>query len=48
MAAHAPTKVSATGVHLSPQAYHWDDTSKVLTITLPRRSVRAPITVTFQ
>ncbi|MCT9007364.1 TIM-barrel domain-containing protein [Streptomyces rhizosphaerihabitans] len=45
---HAPTKVSATGMQLSPHAYHWDSTSKVLTITLPRQSVHAPITVTYQ
>ncbi|MET9900676.1 TIM-barrel domain-containing protein [Streptomyces sp. NPDC006446] len=44
---HAPTKVSANGVRLSPDAYHWDSTSKVLTITLPRHSVHSPITVTY-
>ncbi|MEU0430334.1 TIM-barrel domain-containing protein [Streptomyces sp. NPDC006290] len=45
---HAPTQVSAAGMQLSPHAYHWDSTSKVLTITLPRQSVHAPITVTYQ
>jgi hypothetical protein len=45
---HAPTEVSATGMRLSPHAYHWDSTSKVLTITLPRHSVHAPITVTYR
>lgn len=44
---HAPTKVSANGVRLSPDAYRWDSTSKVLTITLPRHSVHSPITVTY-
>ncbi|MFB7244122.1 alpha-xylosidase [Streptomyces populi] len=48
MGTHAPTEVSVSGTRLSPQAYHWDDTSKVLTITLPRRSVRAPVTVTYE
>ncbi|MEU4172265.1 TIM-barrel domain-containing protein [Streptomyces sp. NPDC026665] len=48
MAAQAPTEVSATGVNLSPRAYHWDADTKVLTVTLPRRSVRTPITVTYR
>ena len=48
MGTHAPTKVTATGVRLSPHAYHWDSATGVLTITLPRHSVHAPITVTYQ
>ncbi|MFD8733941.1 TIM-barrel domain-containing protein [Streptomyces sp. NPDC059618] len=48
MAAHAPAEVSASGVRLSPRAYHWDADAKVLTITLPRRGVRTPTTVTYQ
>lgn len=47
LGAHAPTKVSVTGVRLSPHASHWDSTSKILTITLPRHSVHTPITVTY-
>ncbi|MFF6998254.1 TIM-barrel domain-containing protein [Streptomyces sp. NPDC008313] len=47
-ATHAPTKVSATGTRLSPDAYHWDRSTGVLTVELPARSVHAPVTITFQ
>ncbi|MEU1532941.1 TIM-barrel domain-containing protein [Streptomyces fagopyri] len=46
--ASKPTRVTATGVRLSPHAYHWDDASRVLTVTLPRHTVHAPITVTYR
>ncbi|MEU4090400.1 TIM-barrel domain-containing protein [Streptomyces aureus] len=48
LGAQAPAEVSATGQRLSPQAYHWNAASKVLTITLPPHSVRTPITVTYR
>lgn len=48
MGAHSPTKVTASGVRLSAHAYHWDKTTGILTVTLPRHSVHAPITVTYQ
>ncbi|MFF1839864.1 TIM-barrel domain-containing protein [Streptomyces sp. NPDC058231] len=48
LGAHAPTKVSASGVRLSPQAYHWDRATGTLTITLPRSTVHAPVTVTYE
>lgn len=43
-----PTRVTATGVHLSPHAYRWDAASGTLNITVPRHTVHAPITVTYQ
>ncbi|MEV0845577.1 DUF5110 domain-containing protein [Streptomyces sp. NPDC049954] len=43
---HAPTEVSAHGVRLSPDAYHWDAETRALTVKLPRHTVHAPITVT--
>ncbi|WP_189929811.1 TIM-barrel domain-containing protein [Streptomyces sulfonofaciens] len=48
MGTHAPTKVTATGVRLSPHAYHWDGATGILTVTLPRHSVHAPITLTYE
>lgn len=44
----APVKVAADGVRLSPDAYHWDTGTGRLTVTLPRRSVHTPLTVTYQ
>ncbi|MFJ9117221.1 TIM-barrel domain-containing protein [Streptomyces sp. NPDC102394] len=46
--AHAPTKVTATGVRLTSRDYHWNSSTGTFTITLPRRSVHSPITVTWQ
>ncbi|MGW2834618.1 TIM-barrel domain-containing protein [Streptomyces sp. NPDC001286] len=46
--AHAPTKVTATGVRMTPRDYHWNSSTGTLTITLPRRSVHSPVTVTFR
>ncbi|MGW3159627.1 TIM-barrel domain-containing protein [Streptomyces sp. NPDC001089] len=48
MGASEPTRVSATGVALSPHDCHWDAASGTLTVTLPRHSVHAPITVTYR
>ncbi|MER5510024.1 TIM-barrel domain-containing protein [Streptomyces sp. NPDC002766] len=45
--AHAPTKVTATGVRLTPRDYHWNSSTGTLTITLPERSVHSPITVAY-
>lgn len=45
---HAPTTVTARGVRLSPDAYHWDAGTGVLTVTLPRQSVHTPVTVTVR
>ncbi|WP_326819225.1 MULTISPECIES: hypothetical protein [unclassified Streptomyces] len=44
----APTRVTANGVHLPPHAYHWDANSRILTVTVPRHTVHAPITVIYQ
>ncbi|MFG2421190.1 TIM-barrel domain-containing protein [Streptomyces sp. NPDC048448] len=48
MGASKPTRVTAAGVHLSPDAYHWDAATRILTVTVPRHTVHAPITVTYQ
>ncbi|MFE5141342.1 DUF5110 domain-containing protein [Streptomyces fagopyri] len=48
MGASRPARVTPTGVHLSPHAYHWDEAAGVLTVTLPRHTVHAPITVTYR
>jgi hypothetical protein len=45
---HAPTEVTATGVRLTSDDYHWDRATGTLTITLPRHTVHGPITVTYQ
>ncbi|OIJ63988.1 TIM-barrel domain-containing protein [Streptomyces mangrovisoli] len=45
--AHAPTAVTAAGTRLAASAYHWNSATDTLTITLPRQTVRAPITVTY-
>ncbi|MER6529804.1 DUF5110 domain-containing protein [Streptomyces sp. NPDC001508] len=45
---HAPTEVTATGVRLTPRAYHLDRSTGTFTITLPRHTARGPITVTYQ
>ncbi|MFJ9907526.1 TIM-barrel domain-containing protein [Streptomyces sp. NPDC101152] len=46
--AHAPTKVTATGVRLTPRDWRWDSATGTLTMTLPRHTVHGPITVTYQ
>ncbi|MFI2645612.1 TIM-barrel domain-containing protein [Streptomyces sp. NPDC018610] len=46
--AKAPTRVTAAGVRLPSHAYHFDGATGVLTVTLPRHPVDAPLTVTFQ
>lgn len=43
-----PTKVSANGKRLSPKSYHLDRDTGALTVTLPSRSVHAPVTVSFR
>ncbi|MFI5751469.1 TIM-barrel domain-containing protein [Streptomyces sp. NPDC051644] len=48
MGASAPTRVTANDARLSPHAYHWDAASGILTVTVPRHTVHAPITVTYQ
>ncbi|MGQ4419804.1 DUF5110 domain-containing protein, partial [Streptomyces sp. SAS_269] len=48
LGSEAPAKVSADGAKLSPDAYHWDGDTGMLTITLPRHSVHTPITVAYQ
>ncbi|MEW2155854.1 TIM-barrel domain-containing protein [Streptomyces sp. NPDC007189] len=45
---HAPTKVTATGVRLAASDYSWNSSTGTLTVTLPPRSVRTPVTVTYQ
>ncbi|MEU1468342.1 TIM-barrel domain-containing protein [Streptomyces sp. NPDC005761] len=45
---HAPTEVTAGGVRLAADAYHWDAGTGVLTVTLPSRSVHRPVTVTVR
>ncbi|MET7455196.1 TIM-barrel domain-containing protein [Streptomyces sp. NPDC005574] len=47
-AAEAPAKVALSGKKLSPHDYRWDAATGTLTITLPKRSVHRPITVTYQ
>ncbi|MER5686711.1 hypothetical protein [Streptomyces sp. NPDC002205] len=42
-----PTRVTANGVRLPPHAYHWDANSGILTVTVPRHTVHAAITVTY-
>lgn len=44
----APVAVTARGVTLPRDAYHWDAGTGVLTVTLPRRSVHTPVTVTVR
>ncbi|MFJ9833347.1 TIM-barrel domain-containing protein [Streptomyces sp. NPDC101169] len=44
----APARVAADGARLSPDAYRWDGETGTLTVTLPRHSVRTPVTVTYQ
>ncbi|MET8517573.1 TIM-barrel domain-containing protein [Streptomyces sp. NPDC005077] len=48
MGTSMPTRATANGVHLPPHAYHWDANSRILTVTVPRHTVHAPITVTYQ
>ncbi|MGW6202898.1 TIM-barrel domain-containing protein [Streptomyces sp. NPDC055089] len=45
---HAPTAVTARGVRLAADAYHWDAATGVLTVTLPGQSVHKPVTVTVR
>lgn len=47
LGATAPTAVRVGGSRLSPHAYHFDDATRTLTVTLPPRSLHAPITVTY-
>ncbi|MFI7386269.1 TIM-barrel domain-containing protein [Streptomyces sp. NPDC049813] len=44
----APKQVTAHGVRLDRDAYHWDRATGVLSIKLPRHSVHAPVTVTVR
>ncbi|WP_280883288.1 TIM-barrel domain-containing protein [Streptomyces pseudovenezuelae] len=43
----APSTVRVGRAQLSPDAYHFDSTTRTLTLTLPARSVRTPVTVTY-
>jgi alpha-glucosidase (family GH31 glycosyl hydrolase) len=43
-----PTAVAADGAPLPTNAYHWDATTRILTVTLPQSDVRTPIIVTYQ
>lgn len=43
----APGTVRVGGAQLPAHAYHFDSTTGTLTVTLPARSVRTPITVTY-
>ncbi|MFS4092228.1 TIM-barrel domain-containing protein [Streptomyces sp. AF1A] len=45
---HAPMEVAAGGVGLTASDYRWNSSTGTLTITLPRHTVRRPITVTYQ
>ncbi|WP_327173739.1 carbohydrate-binding protein [Streptomyces sp. NBC_01336] len=45
---HAPTAVTARGVRLTADAYHWDAATGALTVTLPGQSVHKPVTVTVR
>jgi alpha-glucosidase (family GH31 glycosyl hydrolase) len=45
---HAPTRVTASGVRLSPHAYHWDGSTGILTVTLPPHTVHSPVSVSYQ
>jgi alpha-glucosidase (family GH31 glycosyl hydrolase) len=45
---HVPSTVSANGKRLSPKSYHLDKDAGSLTVTLPSRSVHAPVTVSFR
>ncbi|MFJ4410174.1 TIM-barrel domain-containing protein [Streptomyces sp. NPDC088910] len=44
----APSHVTATGKGLSPDAYHYDGATRSLTVTLPARSVHAPVTLSYR
>jgi alpha-glucosidase (family GH31 glycosyl hydrolase) len=43
-----PTTVTANGVRLSANAYHWDATAHTLTVTLPWRTVHAPVVLSYR
>ncbi|WEH43751.1 TIM-barrel domain-containing protein [Streptomyces sp. AM 2-1-1] len=45
---HAPTEVTARGKRLARDAYTWDEATGVLTVTLPKQSVRTPAVVTVR
>ncbi|MPY31101.1 carbohydrate-binding protein [Streptomyces adustus] len=44
---HLPAKVTTHEGRLAPSRYHWDATTRVLTLTLPQRTTHTPITVTY-
>ncbi|MFJ1584343.1 TIM-barrel domain-containing protein [Streptomyces sp. NPDC088197] len=44
----APSHVTAAGKGLSPDAYHYDSATRSLTVTLPARSVHAPVTLSYR
>lgn len=48
LGATAPKTVTAGGDRLPPSAYHWDAVTHTLTVTLPPRSVHAPVTVAYR
>jgi hypothetical protein len=45
--ATAPAQVTADGRKLPSSAWHWDATTNTLTVELPRRDVRSPVTVGY-
>jgi hypothetical protein len=47
LGATAPNIVMAGKTRLSPDDYHFDSTTHTLTVTLPQRSVRTPITFAY-
>ncbi|HEY3708100.1 MAG TPA: DUF5110 domain-containing protein, partial [Amycolatopsis sp.] len=47
LGATAPAQVTADGRKLPSTAWHWDAAAHKLTVELPRRDVRSPVTVTY-
>lgn len=47
LGATAPAQVTADGRKLPASAWHWDAATHTLTVELPRRDVRSPVTVGY-
>jgi alpha-glucosidase (family GH31 glycosyl hydrolase) len=43
-----PTGLAANGIHLADKAYHWDATTRTLTVTLPVTDVHTPVVLSYQ
>jgi alpha-glucosidase (family GH31 glycosyl hydrolase) len=43
-----PDAVTADGRSLSSRAYTWDESARTLTVTVPARSVRTPVSLTYR